>query len=271
MYYEGGESMKKLWYGNEACVWNEALPIGNGRIGAMVFSGAIVDKIQINEDTLWSGYPDKCIKKHDLSEVSEIRELIKNKKYSEATEKTSDTMFNVHSDGYVPYGNLYVEVVCQKNDVSDYRRELDLKNAVVKTCYAIEGNKIEKEVFTSLKDDLMVMNIKSENKLKYHIYQAVDLEHSVKTVDDEMITVGRCPTEISMYTNTVEYDNNESIHFKSQIFVISNDKVYGGGNSLWCITDELTILFSLKTSFNGYNNMPVSEGKAYINACGAVI
>ena len=88
---------KKLWYNKEAKIWEEALPIGNGRIGAMVFSGTISDKFQINEDTLWSGYPGMETRKHSMEEIYNIRELVKNKKYSEATDATSEMMFGIHS------------------------------------------------------------------------------------------------------------------------------------------------------------------------------
>ena len=272
--------MKKLWYEKEAVNWEEALPIGNGRIGAMVFSGALNDKLQLNEDTLWSGYPNKCTKKHSMEEVYEIRKLTENKEYEKAYEKTKDTMFGVHSDSYVPYGNLYVDIVPENiryfasegqdnNDViANYTRELDMTNGIAKASFTYNGINVEKEYFVSLKDDVLVIHIKSSEKLQFHIFEACQLEHSAKFCDNEIITEGRCPTEVSMYTNTVEYDEHkESIRFLSRVGINTNGGSFGGGNSLWVKSaDDLTIIFSIKTSFNGYDKMPVSEGKEYKNA-----
>ncbi len=70
---------KRIWYKKPASVWEEGLPLGNGRIGAMVFSGAVNDKIQVNEDTFWSGYPNKSDYKHSIKEIEEIRRLVNEK------------------------------------------------------------------------------------------------------------------------------------------------------------------------------------------------
>ena len=88
---------RKLWYSKPAVTWEEALPLGNGRIGAMAYSGTLTDRFQINEDTLCSGYHNMVKQKHSMSELEEIRELVKNKKYHEATERTSDMMIGVRS------------------------------------------------------------------------------------------------------------------------------------------------------------------------------
>lgn len=257
---------KKLWYNKEAKIWEEALPIGNGRIGAMVFSGTISDKFQINEDTLWSGYPGMETRKHSMEEIYNIRELVKNKKYSEATDATSDIMFGIHSQGYLSYGNLFIDINTDKADISDYIRELDMENAVVRTKFNLNGKTVCKEVFVSFTDDILVVNIKSEEPLNYHIYQSVELENKAYFKNGVVTCEGRCPTDVSQYTQTVEYDDaKESIHFCSRIKVLTNDTQYNGGNSLWVDKSKnITILFSIKTSFNGYDKMPVTQGKEYI-------
>ena len=126
---------KRLWYESPANIWEEAMPIGNGRIGGMVFSGTVNDKIQINEDTLWSGHPGRNTGSHSVEEVKEIRKLIKEKKYKEAYEKTAESMFGVCSECYLSYGNIYVDILNRKvryggegEDncaVKDYKRTLD--------------------------------------------------------------------------------------------------------------------------------------------------
>ena len=81
---------KILRYSTPAQNWNEALPLGNGRIGAMMYSGAVSDRIRLNEDTLWSGHPDPDAKPFDSSALPEIRRLLSEKKYAEAQNAISE-------------------------------------------------------------------------------------------------------------------------------------------------------------------------------------
>lgn len=264
---------RKLWYDREANVWDEALPIGNGRIGGMVFSNPIYDKIQLNEDTLWSGYPDFYSEQHSMDEVKEIRELVKDEKYVEATQKTSESMKGYHSQCYISYGNLYMDIAGSKGKVSDYKRELNLENGVVKTSYCLDDTNIEKEYFVSLQDDVLVLHMKSDKKLKLHIHQSVEPAHSVYVQGNEVVFQGKCPTDASQYTLSVEYDDSkESVQFCSRTRAMSEGNIFCGGNSLWIYDfTEATILFSIKTSFNGYDKFPISQGKEYIEASREVL
>jgi len=79
--------MKRLWYAKEANIWNEALPLGNGRLGAMVFGDPYSEKITINEDTLWAGSPDTQKRHHSMEEVREIRQLVAEGTLEEISEK----------------------------------------------------------------------------------------------------------------------------------------------------------------------------------------
>lgn len=258
---------KVLWYDKPADIWEEALPIGNGRIGAMVFSGAISDKLQINEDTLWSGYPHKETRQHSFSELEEIRQLVKEKEYKKAHKATHDTMFGIRSEAYVPYGHLYIDILTENSNVEAYYRELDLEQGIVTSKYKLNGSFVEKEVFASLKDDLLVVHIKSEQPQNLHIYQAVELENCINSENGIITAQGRCPTGISKDTNIVAYDETkESICFCSRISLIADGVQYFGGNGLWVKgACEVTVFFSIKTSFAGYNRMPISEGREYID------
>ena len=173
--------MKKLWYSREAGSWNEALPIGNGHIGAMVYSGALSDRLQINEETLWSGRPGMITGKHTIAEVEKIRELVKKKKYHEATQEASDIMLGVHSQGYVSYGSMYIDISELQGETKNYRRELDLESGILKCSYEIDKVKVNKEYFVSLKDNVAVINITLSEKRDIHVYQAAELESRAYT------------------------------------------------------------------------------------------
>ena len=128
--------MEKLWYAREAKIWDEALPIGNARIGGMVFSDPINDRIQISEETLWSGYPGKETREHSLKELEPARRFLREGKWIEGMRATEDTMLDAVSASYVTYGNLLVEMKYPQFDarVTDYRRELDMEHGYVKQC-----------------------------------------------------------------------------------------------------------------------------------------
>ncbi len=261
---------KKLWYNSKAEVWEEALPIGNGKIGAMVFSGTSRDTIQITEETLWSGRPNMVTYQHNIDEIKEIRELVDKGEFALATKKTSESMCGAQSQAFNSYGNIFIDVSWLSRDVSDYRRELDLETGVVKTTYVQGNREFTKEYFSSLADDVIVVKIKASKPSHFHIYQAVELENTTSCdIEKGIVTaIGKCPTDESLVGSVVLHEKDkESIHFCSRIKLITDDIKYFGGNSLWVEKGtELMILFSLKTSFNGYDKMPVSEGKEYIEA-----
>lgn len=266
--------MHKLWYDKEALTWEEALPIGNGRLGAMVFSSPVNDRIQINEDTLWTGYPQKETRKHSMKELLPIRRMIMEGKYCDANKALSDTMLGTSCEAYVPYGSIYIELMHMRSEITDnveitdYYRELDMETGIVKTSYKYSDCGIYKEYFVSQADDVLVINLKCDKIMYFHIYNSIPLENKVAVCHRGVKHIGRCPAN-----NELEYTDDETIHFASHLDAITD----GTGNSPWDLSyksgggyirvggTDITLIFSLKTSFNGYNKLPVSEGKEYIN------
>ncbi len=262
---------KRLWYDKPASEWVEALPVGNGRIGAMIYSRQCDDIIQINEDTLWTGYPDKEKRKHSIDEIKKIRQLVKEEKYYEATQAASESMLNITSEKYIPYGNIHVDILGSECKTENYKRELDMCEGIVKAEYIHNGSRVVKESFVSLKDDVLVIHIKSEKHKIFHIYQSVFTDSKITSAGDTMRVIGRCPTN-----NSMEYeDNAESVHYCTMLKarINKNDGYFQTGGNSMSIVDphEVTFIFAIKTSFNGYNKMPVSEGAEYIEACQEVI
>lgn len=154
----------KLWYDRPADYWVEALPLGNGHLGAMVYGGVAQDTIQINEDTFWSGSPYNNYNPNAKKHLAEIREHINNGNYEAAQRLsmaniTADRNITAHGMIYESIGNLILDFPTDGKQVSDYRRELDLSNAVAKVTYSVNGVEYTREIFTSLTDDLIIMKI----------------------------------------------------------------------------------------------------------------
>jgi len=128
----------KMWYNKTASVWNEALPIGNGRLAAMTFGGPVSEKIQLNEATFWSGGPSRNDNPNALGALPTIRQLIFNGAYSSAESMINQnvTAKQLHGSKYQPIGNLILSFQGHSS-YTDYYRELDLEKAVFTTTYKV--------------------------------------------------------------------------------------------------------------------------------------
>ncbi len=149
-----------LWYRQPAANWNQALPLGNGRLGAMVFGGVKKDLFQLNEDTLWSGRPHNYNKKNAYQYLPEIQKLLFEGKTSEAT-KLADREFMsdpLYQQAYQPLGDLLLSFP-DHAEVKNYRRELDIENGVARVEYMIGEVSYTRESFISAVDQVLVVRV----------------------------------------------------------------------------------------------------------------
>jgi alpha-L-fucosidase 2 len=161
---------RKLQYRRPANLWTEALPVGNGRLGAMVFGGVETERIQLNEDTLWSGYPKDGNNPRAKEELPNIRRRIFEGRYTEADQlakrmmgpyteyQLAKRMMGPYTESYLPLGNLYIKF--QHGGVSrHYQRSLDLGLGVATIQYQIGEAMYTREVFASYPDDVLVVHL----------------------------------------------------------------------------------------------------------------
>src|SRR4051794_35772085 len=130
----------RLWYTQPAGPWEEALPIGSGRLGAMVFGGMPDERIQFNEDTLWSGKPHDYVREGARSHLGEIRQLLFEGKADEAATLIRQAFLSdpVRQEKYQPFGDLRLHFPGHDDDrAADYRRELDLDAAIARVSYRV--------------------------------------------------------------------------------------------------------------------------------------
>ncbi len=267
----------KLWYEQEAQEWVEALPVGNGRLGGMVFGGAGKERIQLNEDTLWSGFP-KDISNYDaINHLDEVRKYIFNEEYVKAQEIIDKQMLGPWNQSYQPMGNLYLNFD-NAGEISSYTRELDIENAVVTICYANAGVNYRREVFCSEPGQALVVNIKADKKGRISFATGLDslLEYKTRFEKDVFILSGKCPSHVEPnyveHENPVIYDedeNNRAMIFEVRMKVLSqngNVKVTNGGIRV-TEADEATLVVVAATSYNGFDKIPGKEGKNYSVVC----
>lgn len=159
-----------IWLHQPATDWNVALPVGNGRLGGMVFGGIETERVQLNEETLWTGSPNQFSDKPEAYKVlPEIRKLLFNGEYSKAQEITeNEFMGNGNWNMYQTLGDLFITSP-KSEKISNYRRELNLENATVRVYYTADGIKYTREYFSSAPDQVLVVKISSSKKRSINI------------------------------------------------------------------------------------------------------
>jgi alpha-L-fucosidase 2 len=152
-----------LWYRQSAANWVSALPVGNGRLGAMVFGGIASEKLQLNEDTLWAGGPYDPDNTNALTALPEVRRLIFDGKYAEAQKLAGEKMMGkpLKQMPYETIGNLFLEFPTPAT-VENYRRDLNLDTAVASVTYISDGVKFTREIFSSPVDQVIVVRLTAD-------------------------------------------------------------------------------------------------------------
>ena len=169
----------KLWYNQAATLWEEALPLGNGRLGAMVYGKPADETIQLNENTFWAGGPHNNINTAALASLPKIRSLITTGDYVAAEALAAKTITSQGANGmpYQSVGNLHLEFPAH-TQYQNYYRDLDIANAVATTRYQVADVVYSREIFTSLADQVLVVKLTASKpgKLSFKAY----LSHPAK-------------------------------------------------------------------------------------------
>ena len=158
-------SPHKLWYDHPAQNWNEALPIGNGRLGAMVFGNVAAERLQLNEETIWAGRPNNNANPEALEYLPKVRQLVWEGRYKEAQDMaTQHVQSNTnHGMPYQPFGDLYIHFSGQSG-YTDYRRELSLDSAVATTRYTSDGITYQREYIASFSGNVIAVKLTASHK-----------------------------------------------------------------------------------------------------------
>ena len=173
---EQAGSNELLWYDYPATAWLEGLPIGNSNIGAMVYGGTAREEIQINEETFWSGGPHSNNSDHALERLDEVRQLIFDGKEDEADRVINEAFIvGPHGMRYLDAGSLFIDFE-GIGEEQNYRRSLDLHNAVAQSSFSADGVEYTREVFASLPEKVVVMKLGSSKPSDFKISFASDLQ-----------------------------------------------------------------------------------------------
>lgn len=183
----------KLWYEHPASQWVEALPIGNGRLGAMIFGDPSHELIQLNENTFYAGQPHENDNPNALGVLSQVQELIFEGAYVKAQQLVDENFFSgVHGMPYQTIGNLRITHQ-DSSQVSEYYRELDLETGIVRTEFQKSGVKISSEAFASFPDQVLVFRLKADEAKALNFTTSFDRPGSsmVSTTSDALVFTGK--------------------------------------------------------------------------------
>jgi alpha-L-fucosidase 2 len=163
------EGKNVLWYRRPAKVWEEALPLGNGKLGAMVFGGVADERLQLNENTLWDGYPLDPNNPEGLKALPEVQRLLFENKNNEAVKLAERTMMGIPKGvkSYQSLGELWFDT--PQLAAENYVRSLDLSTAIATTKYVSEGVTHTREYFASATDNVIVVRITADRKNKINL------------------------------------------------------------------------------------------------------
>ena len=286
------QSNLTLWYKSPAKVWEEALPVGNGRMGAMVFGDPRKERIQFNENTLYSGEPETPKNINIVPDLTHIQQLLNEGKNTEAGDIIQNKWIGRLNEAYQPFGDLYIDFD-SKEAVTDYIHSLDMENAVVTTFYKQNGVKISREVFASYPAQAIIIHLKaSKPVLSFTAY--LSSPHPVNNESDSQVVYlkGQAPAHAQRRdTEHMKRFNTQRLHPEyldatghiiQKKHVIYGDEMDGKGTFFEaCLLpshkdgqlsisnhqvtarncSEVTLMLYAATSYNGPSKSPSREGK----------
>ncbi len=254
-----------LWYPEPALEWTEALPVGNGRLGGMVFGGVEREHIQFNEDSLWTGIPREYTNAGASEYLPEIRRMLFEGAQREAEELALRTFMSVplRQERYQPFGDIWIEFTGEGGEITDYRRKLDLNTAVASVQYKQGKATYTRSVFSSFPDQVLVVRIVSETKTRLDLTISMATPHAeahVRASDDVIYLGGR----VSDYLDRRENISRPSIlKFESRLKVYEHDGELARDGSKLRITraSAVTLILAGATSYKNYTEVDADAAR----------
>lgn len=255
----------KLWYNKPATQWVEALPIGNGRIAAMIYGDPYKEKLQLNESTFWSGGPSRNDNPDGPKVLDSIRYYLFKGNYKRAQILADKglTAKTLHGSAFQNVGDLYLDF---KNlgDVKDYYRELDIEKAITTTTFSSNGIKYKREIFSSIPDQIIVIKLSSDKKnvLNFTANFNSDLKKNIKAIDANTLQMDGLSSTLDGVQGKVKFNALAKFIAKGGKTSVSGEAVSVSN------ANEVTILISIATNFTDYKTLHtdvVLKSRKYIS------
>ena len=268
-----------LWYRRPAGSWNEALPVGNGRLGAMVFGGIGTERLQLNEDTLWSGSPRPWNNPNARPFLPEVRRLVLERHDYVAADQACRQMQGPYTESYLPLANLRIRM--DHADRADaFRRELDLDQALARVTYRIGAAEYVREVLASAPDQVVVMRLTTSDPAGVSFSLSVDsplVSGSEASADGFLRLTGKAPSHVEpdyvRSEDPVRYNETagKGMRFAALVHVeIENGSVRAAGESLRVEgAHSVIVKIAAQTGYRGYERDPDAPAEELAARCRA--
>lgn len=247
----------KLWYKQPAKNWVEALPLGNSRLGVMVYGGTDKEELQLNEETLWAGRPHNNMNPEALTHLPEVRRLILNGQGAEA-EKIFYEKFRTAQNGmpYQTIGSVLLHFPGHEK-ATQYSRDLNIENAIATTKYSVDGITYTREIFTSFTDQVIIMQISAdkEKALNFTLSYNTPLPDAKVSKKGKKLVLNAHATDHEELKGTVRVENQAFIKNEDGTVGVEADKIRVSEAT------KVTIYLSAATNFVNYKQVNGREGK----------
>lgn len=243
----------KLWYSQPAQNWSEALPIGNSRLGAMVYGGIEREELQLNEETFWAGSPYNNDNSNAIHVLPVVRKLIFEGKNQEAqTLIDANFLTKQHGMSYLTLGSLFLEFPEHKN-VSGFYRDLNLENATTTTRYQVNNVTYTRTTFASFTNNVIIMHIKASkaNTLNFKVTYNCPLEYEVNAQNDKLVITCQGKEQEGL---------KAALQAECQVQVKTNGTIHSAGDILQVSEGTEAILYiSAATNYVNYQNVSANQ------------
>ncbi|MBQ9324201.1 MAG: glycoside hydrolase family 95 protein [Clostridia bacterium] len=218
----------KLWYRQPAARYEETLPIGNGRLGAMVFGETGQERLALNDDSLWSGFAREKNRPEARAYLSQARQLIRANRLAEAERMIQDHMLGEYTESYLPLGELQMDYAYPgEGRINDYSRSLSLHNAVASVSYQTNGVRYTREYFASFPSQAVFACLRCEHRqMSLTLRFSSPLLHQVHASEKGLEITGQCPEHVDPSYCPREdriVQGNRGMHFSACCSILDTD------------------------------------------------
>lgn len=259
--------MHNIWYKKSAQNWREALPIGNGFTGIMVYGSSKKERLCFNDGELWSGYPKNYNSADSFDNLEKVRKLIFEGRNSEADALCEDKLKGFYSETFLPLGDVLFDF--SKTDRNIIARSLDLSTGI----HTVKSNGFKSEIFSSNPDRVTVYRIKADKRFSVKMKAKSKLHHSVRTDGGCLMLYGNAPDYAAPnYLRTelfpIKYNEKKGMAFCLCAQIFTDGTLINRKHSLKIAgASEVTVYFATVTGFNGFDKMPCTDTNAVIKKC----
>lgn len=263
--------MNKITYDQPAKSWRQALPLGNGRTGLMIYGSLRREKICFNDGTLWSGYPKDYNRVESREQLDRVRQLIFDGENARADALCEKQLSGFYSETFLPLGQVTLSFCGLPRD--GYSRCLDLSRAV----HTAKSSGAKSVCFSSYPDNISVYRVTAQRPFSVTIRTGSKLHHRVEVEGQNLFLLGHAPDYAAPnYLRTelhpIRYGEKKGMAFCLQTRVQTNGTVHAGKAALQVKNaTELVLYFATATGFNGFDQMPLTDQQAVRQRCQAVM